>query len=92
MWGQCTLSEQQILGEKFIFKKLPESNFKSNYRYKGSTGQFLKKNDYQAFDVLLFHRVVNIDTGKTQVSFLYSCIKLFKKKQNNVFNTRSMND
>lgn len=29
VWGQCTLMEQQILGEKFIFKKLPESNFKT---------------------------------------------------------------
>jgi len=79
VWGRCTLSEQQILGEKSIFKKLPENNFKSNY--KGSTGLFLKKNDYQVFDVLLFHRVVNIDTGKSQVNLVYSLIKLFKKSK-----------
>ena len=99
VWGQCTLMEQQILGEKFIFKKLPESNFKSTGNYKGSTGQFSKENDYQAFDVLLFHRVVNIDTGKSPVSLLYSLIKLFKKKQSkclygklNEINTRSRKD
>jgi len=79
VWGRCTLSEQQILGEKSIFKKLPENNFKSNY--KGSTGLFLKKNDYQVFDVLLFHRVVNIDTGKSQVaSFTHLSSSLKKSK------------
>ena len=86
-------------GEKKSFKKLPESNFKSTGNYKGSTGKFLKENDYQAFDVLLFHRVVNIDTGKSPVSLLYSLIKLFKKKQSkclygklNEINTRSRKD
>ena len=43
VWGQCTLMEQQILGEKFIFKKLPESNFKSTGITKEAQVNFRRK-------------------------------------------------